>query len=405
MSQEAINELPSEQELIYDWNGAGEHQWPVQPPVLIDHTVSCARIRWDQLEELSVGETLDRQLQALAALSKLGIEGYQLGEWDAVVTRDLVEKLSEGQFSANIGCEIGNRPLLEELQQRHELQRSTLFYTSSRHPKFRQHCQWSRRGKVLVIQDCGWLQPKEIVEAVRQGVEFGFEAICLSDDTGRCLPSAAKRLVKFVKDCIDRFQTAGLPTEQPPRIEWSGRNDRGMALYTGLAAWKAGASVLHCAYFGIGEGAGLLSTELLLVNLSLIGCLDRDLSALKQVSEQLSKLLGMELYPNLPVVGVDAFRTGTGVHAAAIVKAHRKGHDWLADLIYSGIPATRFGYAQIIEIGPMAGASNVIYWLKRNGHATNDETVQAILQKAKQSERVLTDEELLATMIEGGVSV
>lgn len=404
MSQELVSELPSEEELIFDWNCSGEHQWPAKPPSLVDHSVACATVRWQSFEELSVEQTVERSHQVLSALSQLGIEGYQLGEWDAPATRDLMEQLlQQNKQSVNFGCELGSRPLIDQLQNEAPPETSPLrFYTSARHPKFRQHCQLARSGKVLVVQDCGWQQPSELVEAVSLAVEFGFEAICLSDDTGRCLPSAATRLVFFVRDCLERRQPASLKN-QGLRIEWSGRNDRGMALYTGLAAWKAGASVLHCAYLGIGEGAGLLSTELLLVNLSLIGCLQRDLSALKNVSETLAKLLNVELYANLPVVGIDAFRTGTGVHAAAIVKAHRKGHDWLADLIYSGIPATRFGYSQIIEIGPMAGASNVIYWLRRNGHPTDDQTVQAILQKAKLSERVLSDQELLDTLKESGV--
>ena len=63
--------------------------------------------------------------------------------------------------------------------------------------------------------------------------------------------------------------------------------------------------------------------------------------------------------PNYPVLGDDAFRTATGVHAAAIIKAEAKGADWLADRVYSGVPASLVGRKQGIEIGPMSGLSNV----------------------------------------------
>jgi 2-isopropylmalate synthase len=99
--------------------------------------------------------------------------------------------------------------------------------------------------------------------------------------------------------------------------------------------------------------------------------------------------------PSYPVLGDDAFRTGTGVHAAAIIKARRKGHAWLADRIYSGVPAGDFGLAQRIEISPVSGLSNVRYWLDENGFDSADqELCQHIFDAAKRLSRVLRDDEL-----------
>ena len=103
---------------------------------------------------------------------------------------------------------------------------------------------------------------------------------------------------------------------------------------------------------------------------------------------------------NYPLVGRDAFRTSTGVHAAAIIKAESKGDAWLADRIYSGVPAGMFGRQQEICIGFMSGISNVTYWLKRRSIEPTKELVDAILAHAKKSDRILEADEVMAIVRE-----
>ena len=139
--------------------------------------------------------------------------------------------------------------------------------------------------------------------------------------------------------------------------------------------------------------------EVMLVNLRLLGLISpngRDLSQLKKYSETIARATGTVIPPNYPVVGRDAFRTATGVHAAAIAKAQKRNDPRLADAIYSGVPARLFGLEQVIEIGAMSGRSNVVYWLEKRGISANDDLVERILAAAKQSDRILTEEEILA---------
>ncbi len=103
------------------------------------------------------------------------------------------------------------------------------------------------------------------------------------------------------------------------------------------------------------------------------------------------------------MVGSDAFETGTGVHAAAVIKALRREDPWLADRVYSGVPASDFGFSQKIRVGPMSGKSNVIFWLEQNGLPTDEPVVDRIFAAAKQSNRLLTDAELMA-LVRGGAS-
>jgi len=94
--------------------------------------------------------------------------------------------------------------------------------------------------------------------------------------------------------------------------------------------------------------------------------------------------------PNYPVVGDDAFRTATGVHAAAVAKAFKKGDRALMDAVYAGVPASLVGREQEIEIGPMSGRSNVTFWLEKRGLPVTDELVDRLLSAAKASNRTLT---------------
>ena len=134
--------------------------------------------------------------------------------------------------------------------------------------------------------------------------------------------------------------------------------------------------------------------DLLLVNLKLLGWIDRDLTKLGDYCRVAAEALGVPIPDNYPVVGTDAFETATGVHAAAVIKAFKKGDAWLADRIYSGVPAGEFGFRQTIRIGPMSGKSNVIYWLESRGIPADDARVERIITAAKSSDRLLEDAEI-----------
>lgn len=364
-----------EEDLIYDWNLVDQPEAPKTPPRLVDHTLASARLTpWLELPEL------DGQRALLAQLQKLGLHHLCLGSWCDAQVRALHEYCQDlevqGWAEAPPGA-MPSAPLGAYLSHRYKLWRERAFHAQG--------------PVVLVIQDVSRRSPNEIAHLLVELQGTPVSAVCLSDDGGRSTPAGTAQLVAFVAAAIQRL---GLAVE----IEWSGRNDRGLALANALSAWKAGAHTLHSSFFSLGEGSGLVSTELVLVNLNLAGSLRRELRSLGEVSQQVAAILGLEIYPNLPVVGADAFRTGTGVHAAAILKAQKKGHEWLADLIYSGVPAAQFGFHQIIEVGPMAGASNVQYWLDQHGVEATPEVVQDILALAKGSQKVLHDDEIWAVV-------
>jgi 2-isopropylmalate synthase len=219
-------------------------------------------------------------------------------------------------------------------------------------------------------------------------IRSGARAVVFCDTVGHATPQGAYNLIKFAVDQIVQ------PSGEKIRIDWHGHNDRGLAIANSLAAVAAGAHQIHAAANSLGERVGNTPMELMIVNLRLMGLINHDLSRLKKYCEKVAQATHTTIPPNYPVVGHDAFRTATGVHAAAIVKAFHGKDPGLADMVYSGVPAHLFGLEQIIEIGPMSGKSNVLFWLERHHIPANDAIVTRILDAAKQSARVLTDAEI-----------
>jgi len=242
---------------------------------------------------------------------------------------------------------------------------------------------------MYVTEDTTRARPEAIKKLYTTAIECGARAIVVCDTVGHVTPSGVRRLLRFVIDEVVK------PTGETIRVDWHGHSDRGLAVANSIAAYEAGADQVHASALGIGERVGNTPMDQMLVNLKLMGAIQRDLTKLKEYVVAVSESVGVPIPPNYPVVGSDAFRTATGVHAAAVIKAYKKDDTELANQIYSGVPSHWFGMDQKIEIGPMSGKSNVIFWLEQRGIAPADELVERILARAKQSDRLLTESEIM----------
>jgi 2-isopropylmalate synthase len=240
---------------------------------------------------------------------------------------------------------------------------------------------------MYVTEDTTRADPDTLRRLYTAAIGAGASRVCVADTVGHATPSGATAVVRFVAEVIEACG-GGVG------IDWHGHRDRDLAVINTLAALEAGATRLHGAAIGIGERVGNTPMDTLLVNLVLMGYLERDLSALVEYCETVSEATGVPIPPNYPVVGRDAFRTATGVHAAAVIKAFRKQDQVLVDAVYSGVPATMVGREQTIEVGPMSGRSNVVFWLEKRGLAATDALVDRIFAKAKASPSVLTEDEI-----------
>jgi 2-isopropylmalate synthase len=399
--------------LVFDWNEVGR-KGPLVPRSfsLLDETLR------DGLQNPSVEDpNIEDKLRILHLMEELGIEAADIGlpgssqrAYDDVLAlcREVVAckmKIKIGAAGRTVISDI--TPIIEISQRVGTPLEAYLFIGSS---PIRQYVeQWDvaliakRSAEAIdvavkaglpvayVTEDTTRSRPEALRALFHAAIDHGASRLCLSDTVGHATPDGVRNLVQFTKSVI-----AGAGSDLG--VDWHGHNDRGLALENALWALEFGADRVHGTALGIGERVGNAAMELLLLNLRLLGQLPetRDLTRLVEYCETVARAVHWHVPPNYPLVGRDAFRTATGVHAAAIVKAMQKGDAWLVDRVYSGIPAGMFGRRQEICIGYMSGASNVGYWLRERGLEPDDKLVGAILQAAKSTTRILSDREVMA---------
>ena len=394
--------------LIYDWN---RHEAPPRPPVV---TLNDETLR-DGLQSPSVrAPTIEQKLEILHLLDALKIDSADIGlpGAGAHVVAD-VERLAtairESRLSIKPNCAARTmaadiQPIVDIVDRTGVAIECCCFIGSS--PLRRYAEDWTvehllrcteeavgfavRHGLevMYVTEDTTRSDPETLRHLFQAALHAGASRICIADTVGHATPEGARAIVRFARGVIDE---TGIRAD----IDWHGHRDRDMGTINSLAALDAGAARVHGTVLGIGERVGNTPIDLLLVNLVLMGWLSRDLTHLNDLVRAVSAATGEPIPDNYPVFGRDAFRTATGVHAAALIKAFRKGLPDLADTVYSSVPARLVGRSQVIEIGPLSGRSNVIYWLERRGIEVDDEIVDRVFRLAKRSRSVLTEHEVL----------
>jgi 2-isopropylmalate synthase len=249
-----------------------------------------------------------------------------------------------------------------------------------------------------VTEDTTRADPASLRALFTTALRAGASRLCVADTVGHATPGGTRAVVSFVRNLLQELQSSA-------GIDWHGHQDRGLGVACALAAIDAGASRVHGTALGIGERAGNTPIDLLLVNLVMMGYLERDLMTLPAYCEAAARACDVPIPVNYPVIGADAFRTATGVHAAAVLKAMRKGDRSLVDAVYAAVPASLVGREQEIDVGPMSGRSNVIFWLERRGLPASDRVVERVLAAAKASNRTLTEPQIRQIMAEPGAPV
>ncbi len=395
--------------LIHDWNVDGEQaSRPARKIEFDDETLR------DGLQSPSVHDpSIEEKLQILHFMNQIGIDNADIGLPGAGphvqktverLAREIVEqKLSVYPSAAGRTHENDIKPIVEISNKVGIAIEADLFIGSSPIRQFAEEwdLDWiveqstkavrfavSQGIPVMyVTEDTTRAKPEDIEKLYTAAIDAGAARICIADTVGHATPWGARNLVRFVRQIVDRVNPA-------VKVDWHGHQDRDLGVINCIAALEAGADRVHGSAAGIGERVGNAPMDLLMVNLKLMGWIDNDLTALPEYVRFVANVTKTEVPDRYPVFGRDAFRTGTGVHAAAIIKAKKKGSEWLADRVYSGVPAGMFGLQQIIEVGPMCGLSNVVYWLDANGYPQEEALAREIFQLAKSTNRVLTEEEL-----------
>jgi 2-isopropylmalate synthase len=401
-----------QQDLIHDWNTAGDavDYGRLRPVELDDETLR------DGLQCPSVTDPpIAAKIEILHLMCELGIHTADIGlpgagERAAGDVRALALEIGRERLPIAANCAARTvradiEPIARIVQETGVPIEACTFIGSSPIRQYAEDWTLERMLKatedavrfavgeglsvMYVTEDTTRARPETLRALYTLAIECGATRICLADTVGHATPHGVRQLVRFIRSEV--IEPAGVPV----KLDWHGHRDRGLGLANTLAAIEAGVDRVHGTAIGIGERVGNTEMDLLLVNLSLLGMHKGDLSRLPLYVQAVSRATGVVVPPSYPVFGVDAFRTGTGVHAAAIIKAQQKGDDWLVDRVYSGVPAGDFGLVQRIEISHVSGMSNVKHWLASHGFdATDDGLAQHVFALAKKTSRVLTDDEI-----------
>ena len=397
--------------LIFDWNTAGATSAPARARVveLDDETLR------DGLQSPSVLDpSIDEKIRILHLIADLGIQAVNLGLPGAgpravadvtALAREIVSaKLPLDPNCAARTVRADVEPIVRISNETGLSIEAATFIGSSPVRQFAEDWTLERMLKatedavtyatseglrvMYVTEDTTRAAPDTLKALYTRAIECGARRICLADTVGHATPAGVRNLVAFIRDEVVA------PTAVAVKIDFHGHRDRGLGVANALAAVDAGVDRVHGSALGIGERVGNAEMDLLLVNLKLLGIHHGDLSKLAEYCAAVSAATGVAIPHNYPVMGADAFRTATGVHAAAIVKARQKGQDALADLIYSGVPAAMFGRRQQIDISHMSGMSNVKCWLEEHGYDASDDTLaRHLFERAKQTDHTLSAEE------------
>lgn len=400
-------------ELIYDWNQAlPTNLLPTGPVLLNDETLR------DGLQSPSVRDpSMQQKIEILHLMDDLGINALDLGLPGAGPravehVEALAREIANSRMKIRPNCaartlESDIRPIAEIVQRTGVSIEAATFIGSSPIRRFTENwtedflLQTTEKAVKFVVslgldsmyvtEDTSRCDPEMVKRLYSTAINYGARSVVVCDTSGHATPVGAYALTKFVIEDVVK------PSGEKIRVDWHGHCDRGLAVANSMAALAAGADCVHACALGTGERVGNTQMDQMLVNLKLMGISpwdNQDLTKLKDYCAAVSRATGVPIPANYPVVGEDAFRTATGVHAAAVIKAYKKNDIELANAVYSGVPSHLFGLEQVIDIGPMSGKSNVLFWLERRGLPTSEDLLERIYARAKGSDHTLSEAEI-----------
>ncbi len=406
-----------EGKLIHDWNLI-DYEYSRNPSNHPHDVWFDDETLRDGLQSPSaLNPTIEQKIELISYMERIGIQKADLGlpgagPFHREHIDAMLAHIKENDFQLRPGAAVRTlmhdiEPLVE-MQAKHEMeiQASAFLGTSP----IRQYTEGWTMEKLIstmekavsyavdndvpvmfVTEDTTRSKPEDVKMIYQRAMDLGVRRLCVCDTCGHVTPNGVKQLLSFIDEEVIKD---GGYQRRDIEVNWHGHQDRGLGVANNLAAVESGVDVLHGTALGVGERAGNAPIDQTMVNLSLMGIINNDLSLLSEYMQKANEYIKVPLPRNYPVFGSDAFETGTGVHASAVIKAMQKGDTWLADRVYSGVPASNFGLEQKIRIGHMSGRSNIIWWLEQRGIEVSDELVAHLFEVAKMQPRNMEDEEI-----------
>jgi len=224
----------------------------------------------------------------------------------------------------------------------------------------------------------------DIVERV--ATEGHMDAFTLADTMGGCTPDA---IYHVVKKAIERLKKP---------VEIHCHQDFGLGVANTLAALQAGASVAQTTVTGLGERAGNVPMEDVVLSLLCLHGIDIGIRTQKlcEVSRFVMEKAKVTQPPNRPIVCDKLYEVESGIIAGWVRMARKEN-----PLEYVPFSADLVGQKPVnIVLGKNSGPPSIEEWCEKLGIKATEEERTALLQavKAKSFEKkdLLTADEFKA---------
>lgn len=206
-----------------------------------------------------------------------------------------------------------------------------------------------------------------LARVFQEVVNAGANRIDIADTVGVMRPSAMFELVKYIRNSVRGNYILSVHCH----------NDFGMAVANSVVAVESGADQVHVTVLGVGERAGNAALEEVVAALTFLAGFKTNikLEFIASTAELVSELFRLEIQPNKPIVGINAFSHESGIHVHGVL-----GNP----LTYEPIDPTLIGMKRRIVIGKHSGKHAVAYMLKQLGVEPSEYVVNEVLVRIKE---------------------
>lgn len=221
----------------------------------------------------------------------------------------------------------------------------------------------------------------------RVAKEGHMDALVLADTFGVLNPEATAFFVKKMHSLLRK------------PIEIHAHNDFGLGVANAIAAVGAGAEVVHATVNGIGERTGKPSLKETVMALRFLYGVKTNvrLEKLRSLSKLVSRLSGVDVPPQKPIVGDDLFTVESGIITGWWRRLEKLG---MPLEMYPFLPSTVGHEGVRVILGKKSGRDSILYVTEKNEMKVDGQTVDELLQSVKEraitNKRPLTEEEFLA---------
>jgi len=215
-------------------------------------------------------------------------------------------------------------------------------------------------------QDASRAEPEFLADFARVAWEAGAKRIRFADTVGRLAPSQIAAALAPIQRVAPKIE-----------VEFHGHNDLGLATANALAAYEAGAHAVSVTVNGLGERAGNVALEELVMAMRIVHNIGElvDCSKLAALSDLVARAADRPIPAQKPVVGGAVFLHESGIHCSGLLRDERSYEAFAPSFVGRERPA--------FVLGNHTGAAAVTAALQAQGMQVSSEVARVIAARVR----------------------